>query len=386
MCPTQELILLVIRIVRKVANNKGFRSTRTHRGTYRILVFLCASTCLCVRISVTNARRQAETAHQETSGTVFGEPLTGLTLEQQKEFERGFVLFTKVWTPAEGLGPLINGRSCVECHSEPVPGGSGTAPGSFISLSPWVKDASGGHIFRHFYVSTDDKARPLQQAFPAFRRRSPSLFGLGLLEAVPAIVYRDGTAIGRFGWNANVSNLEDFVATALANELGLTSKRYPRSGNVLPVRPEVKEEQIRFIAQYLRLLAPPPRRRITEAIRKGENIFERIGCTNCHQPVLCTSPDAIPPLRNRIIHAYTDLSLHRMRAPDPALPYFETNIRTPPLWGLASTGPPYLHDGHASSIQEAVLAHDGEGQGAAAAFNGLSGAERAYLLEFLRSL
>ena len=34
--------------------------------------------------------------------------------------------------------------------------------------------------------------------------------------------------------------------------------------------------------------------------------------------------------------------------------------RTPPLWGLRDSAP-YLHDGRATSVEEAILVHGGEG-------------------------
>jgi CxxC motif-containing protein (DUF1111 family) len=51
---------------------------------------------------------------------VAGQPLPFLTPSQQDLFDRGEYLFSRVYTPATGLGPLFNGRSCVECHHDPV--------------------------------------------------------------------------------------------------------------------------------------------------------------------------------------------------------------------------------------------------------------------------
>jgi CxxC motif-containing protein (DUF1111 family) len=60
-------------------------------------------------------------------------------------------------------------------------------------------------------------------------------------------------------------------------------------------------------------------------------------------------------------------------------------FRTPPLWGIGRTGPPYLHDGRAKSIQEAIVAHDGEAARAATAYRQLSAPERDALVRFVRS-
>jgi CxxC motif-containing protein (DUF1111 family) len=60
-------------------------------------------------------------------------------------------------------------------------------------------------------------------------------------------------------------------------------------------------------------------------------------------------------------------------------------FRTPPLWGAGRIGPPYLHDGRAASLHDAVVAHAGEAEQAADAYRRLSASERAILLDFIRS-
>ena len=59
--------------------------------------------------------------------------------------------------------------------------------------------------------------------------------------------------------------------------------------------------------------------------------------------------------------------------------------RTPPLWGLRDSGP-YLHDGRAETIAEAVALHGGEGLIAALAFFNLTSRERQQVELFLESL
>ena len=54
-----------------------------------------------------------------------GEPLPGLTPAELAAFEEGRLAFARGFTPPEGLGPVFNDVSCVACHNQPVPGGSG---------------------------------------------------------------------------------------------------------------------------------------------------------------------------------------------------------------------------------------------------------------------
>jgi len=54
-----------------------------------------------------------------------GDPLAGLSAAQLAAFDTGKEQFDRVFTIAEGLGPIFNQNSCASCHSNPV-GGSGT--------------------------------------------------------------------------------------------------------------------------------------------------------------------------------------------------------------------------------------------------------------------
>ena len=59
--------------------------------------------------------------------------------------------------------------------------------------------------------------------------------------------------------------------------------------------------------------------------------------------------------------------------------------RTPPLWGLADSAP-YLHDGRAASVVEAIALHGGEAEPTTKRFLALSAADRMAMLEFLNCL
>ena len=63
----------------------------------------------------------------------------------------------------------------------------------------------------------------------------------------------------------------------------------------------------------------------------------------------------------------------------------ELEWRTPPLWGLRDSAP-YLHDGRAATVADAVALHGGEGMAAARAYQRLSEKERQQVELFLKSL
>ena len=58
---------------------------------------------------------------------------------------------------------------------------------------------------------------------------------------------------------------------------------------------------------------------------------------------------------------------------------------TPPLWGFRDSGP-YLHDGRAETLEQAVALHGGQGQAASEAFMRLLPRERLQVEAFLKSL
>jgi cytochrome c peroxidase len=59
--------------------------------------------------------------------------------------------------------------------------------------------------------------------------------------------------------------------------------------------------------------------------------------------------------------------------------------RTPPLWGVRDSAP-YLHDGRAATLEQAIALHDGEAREATRRFFRLSPKERLQVVSFLKSL
>jgi CxxC motif-containing protein (DUF1111 family) len=272
------------------------------------------------------------------------------------------------------------------------------------------------------------------------------VFGLGLLEAVPAETILgladpddmngDGvsgrpnfvtdpktgqTVLGRFGWKAGTASLREQAGLAFANDIGVTSPLFPkhRCGTNQPActsasggdaTPQLADTDLDHIQSYLRSLSPPPRRNFEDpdAIA-GMAIFAAIGCSRCHVPNLVTSTTAeLPELRGIAIQPFTDLLLHDMGdgladdAPVEEGTATGREWRTPPLWGNGTgtavmypaidafdpnNHPPpggvYLHDGRARSITEAVLWHGGEAKPMHDAFVQLSATARAQLLAYV---
>src|SRR6185312_10198665 len=69
----------------------------------------------------------------------------------------------------------------------------------------------------------------------------------------------------------------------------------------------------------------------------------------------------------------------------PTRPPATEEWRTPPLWGLRDSSP-YLHDGRAGDLDEAIRLHGGEAEASARRYRQLSPREQSLLQSFLMSL
>jgi CxxC motif-containing protein (DUF1111 family) len=146
---------------------------------------------------------------------------------------------------------------------------------------------------------------------------------------------------------------------------------------------------------YLRLLAAPAPGPSTPERDRGGSLFTQVGCAACHTPVLHTGPNVIAALSNKPVTLYSDLLLHDMGdaladdRPDGGASGREW--RTTPLWGMRLirdflNGEVFLlHDGRARTIEEAILLHGGEAQGARDRFQALGESDRAALVDFVGS-
>jgi len=284
-------------------------------------------------------------------------------------------LFLRTWTAmdprshgADGLGPTFNARSCAACHDQGGVGGGGP------------------------------RARNARERTGSGSRNPPALFGAGLIDAVPDAVILAAAAerpddgaisgraavvpggVGRFGWRGEVARLDAFVAQACQGELGLSVP----DGDRGPY--DLDHAELADLTAFVAGLPRPP---LPDADPVGAGVFARAGCDGCHLPRL-----------GALEGAYTDLLLHDLGAAlgSRGQSYYAsrellvdargflqatpTEWRTPPLWGLADSAP-YLHDGRAATIDEAIKAHGGEAHNAASSYTRMVVADREALLGFL---
>jgi len=165
----------------------------------------------------------------------------------------------------------------------------------------------------------------------------------------------------------------------------------------------------------------PYRDKMDDESEKGLEIFRMVGCTKCHMEQLVTRERAVPvsypeiatmPFENVyykvdlkkagfdmdpngtgvIVPLFADLKRHYM---GPGLEedfdaFHGSDIgtgefTTARLWGIADTEP-YLHDGRATTLHQAILMHGGEAQSAHDMYVGLPEEYKELLIEFLGTL
>jgi CxxC motif-containing protein (DUF1111 family) len=387
---------------------------------------------------------------RDATSLEFSRPLAGLTPELRARFEAGREEFEGTEGIADGLGPVFNEDSCTDCHSV---GGTGGGSNVFETRFGRRSGASGfdplehlgGTLVQQRGIGAEGapdpdchftgEAVPPQANTTALRRSTP-LFGLGLVDAVPdasfhALARRQeekspatagrvsvatnranqDPAVAKFGWKAQIQTLLEFSANAYLNEMGITSPMFPVENcpngdpDDCPIlercnpMPAINDdgEDVQLFADFMTLLAPPPRGPITPDVVRGEEVFSRIGCADCHAPTLRTGSHPIAALSDKVFHPYSDFLLHDMgsladgiggdQADASGIEAVATRheMRTQPLWGLRILDR-FLHDGRAETLAQAIEAHDGQGASARDGFAGLSSTDRELLIEFLESL
>jgi hypothetical protein len=243
-----------------------------------------------------------------------------------------------------------------------------------------------------------------------------------------------------FGWKGRVASLRRFVEGGFQVHFGMATdvliakncaKAIPdvvgngsdcHDPDADGVVNEITEGQLTSMALYATLRQAPIRINPTDPnklvrVQNGENLFYQVGCDSCHTPVMTLNsplhkeapdltggapfvvdltadvedPKLSPNFDGTVdVELFSDLKRHDLGAAlyDPHVTFktFPANVfRTPPLWGIAVTAP-YMHDGRAATLADAIAAHDGEAASVRDAFNGLAPDDQQQLLEFLGTL
>lgn len=269
------------------------------------------------------------------------------------------------------------------------------------------------------------------------QRNTTALFGAGLIDSIPTEVLealeqaqtknkvisgrvarlKDGSP-GRFGWKSQKSRLSDFVLTACAVEVGLDVPNHPQAGHpqkadYRPAGLDLNQEQCDALIDYIGALPAPAQRKFGDEtdrgyIKGGHALFAKVGCADCHvenvgevagifSDVLLHDmggelgdtgsydvfiPDSTP---EGDVLQLTGLQGPASRIPKKITGATRQEWRTAPLWGVRDSAP-YLHDGRAQTLAQAIAMHGGESTSSTQKFFALSDAERFQVISFLKSL
>jgi Di-haem oxidoreductase, putative peroxidase len=245
-------------------------------------------------------------------------------------------------------------------------------------------------------------------------------FSGGVLDTSNVVGVDPDLVVRPFGRKGQFATVRAFDVSALAFHFGIQPVEVVGAGVDADgdgVADEIGIGPISALEIFATTLEPPhsvgPRRRTL----RGEHLFDDIGCTECHRPALETNgrilsyrfPEsdtdpaagvyyevdlsappvdlASSPSGGLVIPLFADLKRHNMgpglsEATGGSLDVWFTTAR---LWGVADTAP-YLHDGRAMTLDEAIRLHGGEALSARDAYEALRDSDQASLLAFLGSL
>jgi len=379
-------------------------------------------------------------------GDTIAEPTAGLTVAQMSHFIEGDELFAKTYTAEEGLGPIYIQNSCEGCH---VGDGKGHPFNTEMRFGKMGDNgefdhmlAQGGPQLQHRSIANYAPEQLPEGHTTTSERIAPIVIGMGHLAAIHDndlialadpndldgdgisgrlnyvnakdyftaedihVANEEGKYIGRFGKKAKEITLLDQVVFALKQDMGLTSDfdtedlvNYETAigaTDAVP-EPEVGSSVVDHLVFYMRTLKTPTRRDAdAPEVIQGEEIFQQIGCNKCHVEEFTTTVQDIDAISEKTFYPYTDLLLHDMGdLLDDNYPEGDaagSEWRTPPLWGLGlaedsqgGTGY-YLHDGRATSLEDAISLHAGEALDVRNNYIALTDAEKESLMSFLKSL
>jgi CxxC motif-containing protein (DUF1111 family) len=240
------------------------------------------------------------------------------------------------------------------------------------------------------------------------------------------------TRVGRFGWKAGIATLAQFAADAYMNEMGITTQHCIAGRSVLTFASESKpngitlpagcddlapphgvagipaetdevvgvcatnqtelQEDVQLFTTFMTFLTPAPRVAIDPNINlQGGTVFNRIGCASCHLLRDYVTPahpaNGVPgnftfrPRSDFLVH---DIGTGDFIGNDGDSVATTRLIRTAPLWGLHHRTS-FLHDGSASTIEQAIARHGGQAAAARNAFNALGNSDRNAMLAAMKS-
>ena len=378
--------------------------------------------------------------------------------------ELGKEMFEHEWEPGDslaggdGIGPVFNAKSCVACHFQGGIGGGGDAKhnvrGFEVMPTATSRDVKSGTVHAaaidRDYQETDEIVHKL---YPVVKGgittvancstvvsdfdpvifeevNSTALFGAGWIDyiseksitsnrtrrlavgaarelggdfgdiAIGRPHYLANGSVGKFGWKGQAATLEEFVAGACSNELGLGTRSKEQAKplhrpDYPTAAPDLSRKQFNGLVAFVSTLPRPieilpddPVARERAAL--GKQLFSSVGCAACHVPDM-----------GGVKGVYSDFLLYTLEdensdpagggyGPAPQFPLPEdhpkpSEWKTPPLWGVADSAP-YFHDGKSPKLYDAIVRHGRDAKSVTESYKKLTQAEQNAVIAFLKTL
>jgi CxxC motif-containing protein (DUF1111 family) len=208
--------------------------------------------------------------------------------------------------------------------------------------------------------------------------------------------------VGKFGWKGQFAKLDEFVAAACANELGLgtpyTEQSRPLGSPEQDAPQDLDRKQFRSLVAFVKTLprpveTVPSQSGERDSAVRGKEVFNTVGCAVCHTPdlggvngiysdfLLYTLEDPMPQGGSSYQEPPQQLQLPNRPEGEPR----PSEWKTPALWGVADSAP-YLHDGSAPTLRDAILKHRGDAKSVLERYQTLSAIDQASVIAFLGTL
>jgi hypothetical protein len=321
-----------------------------------------------------------------------------------------------------GVGGAVSNAMFQPLHVDPQ---DGSFDGRFIN-PPFLFGSGGVQLLaREMTLDLQEQAAEATPDVPVALETHGVSFGTIVYDSVGGDFDRsdlegidDDLVVRPFGRKGEFHTVRGFDLGALTFHFGIEPVEVVGAGvdgDDDGVADEISVGAVSALEIFNTTLAPPVQTRRGPAARAGRRLFNDAGCSDCHIPFLETRgrileyrfPDAAfgdevfysvdlsrPPVQfpnapkaGVRVSLFADLKRHDM-GPELAenfgneLDPFFTTAR---LWGIWDTAP-YLHDGRATTLVEAIALHGGEAQPARDHFVAFTDVEKAQLLAYLATL
>jgi len=350
------------------------------RKSLRLLLLAAAVTAACGVIGIAQSSPEApagfDTPINNNGSGISG---NGMDLAANETLADDMTTFMEEDDIGDGLGPIYNARACVDCHANPVVGGTSIVSelrvghrdfaGHFVNPTITINDGA-AKVANRSLVNDRAICAEAQERVPGSEtihalRATTSVLGDGFVESidsktllaiaasqprmsggriageavlVPVMEAPGQVSVGRFGWKDQQASLLSFAGDAYVNEQGITSRLFPNDSTSVcdaVADPEDKTDaanglqDIDKFASFMRSTKAPPRNAALAATadaQSGEQLFHAIGCDICHVRSITTAPPGtainggafkVPvALGSKVIHPYSDFLLHNVGTGD----------------------------------------------------------------------